>query len=251
MNKLITIITLILIAFSINAQKVSTGQIKQLIKSNDQAAIQSLLDNGLDINTRFRGKQTMLHFATEEKNFQLVKFLVERGADMNMQTKDLWTPLYLSTSSIWRNDTITEFLVQNGANMDIGEKHGFTPIFNTVYETYQNTKIFKLLADSGANLNIVCPKCCNLSLFILVCMYGNTEMLKILKENSIDFQQKNCQGRNGLILAIYSKNYSVLSFLLKNGVSKYEKDNSGLNAIDYAAINNDETSIILLNSIGQ
>jgi len=215
--------------------KVHFRQIKKIVETENVSDLEKQIENGFNINATFRGNLTILHYAIMERKFDFVKVLIEKGADINDQTNDLWTPLYLATSSTWRNDSIAEYLINKGANIEIGAKYGFTPIFNTVsYSNEPNYYIFKLLIDSGANIDISCPKCCNQTLFIRCCYWGTTDMINLLLEKGIDINQVDCKGRNGLTLAIMEGNNNIVEYLLEEGINKNQVDNRGYKPLDYA-----------------
>jgi uncharacterized protein len=52
-------------------------------RKGDAAAVKKLLDEGVDVNTRFRYDRTALSFAADRGHVDVVKLLVERGADIN------------------------------------------------------------------------------------------------------------------------------------------------------------------------
>src|SRR5580765_2205504 len=62
--------------------------------------VQRYLDSGGDINRRDEKMNwSLLHFAAEDCNPEIVKLLAARGADMNARDKDGWTPLHWAVES--------------------------------------------------------------------------------------------------------------------------------------------------------
>src|ERR1041385_3359855 len=109
---------LILSSLAVTGQ-ISSRQAVRLIKKDDLAGIKKLIANGLNVNSTYKGNSTLLHLAAEYGKFDIVKFLVDTGADMNIQNKDKQTPLLISTSDVWRNDSISEYLINKGANLNV------------------------------------------------------------------------------------------------------------------------------------
>ena len=52
-------------------------------RKGDAAAVKKLLDQGVDVDTKFRYERTALSFAADRGHVEVVKLLLERGADVN------------------------------------------------------------------------------------------------------------------------------------------------------------------------
>jgi len=65
-------------------------------RKGDAAAVKKLLDEGVDVNTKFRYDRTALSFAADRGHVDVVKVLLERGADVTM--KDTF---YNATALTW------------------------------------------------------------------------------------------------------------------------------------------------------
>jgi len=53
------------------------------VRKGDLAAVRTLLDQGVDVNTKFRYNATALSFASDRGLVAIVKLLIDRGADVN------------------------------------------------------------------------------------------------------------------------------------------------------------------------
>ena len=74
-------------------------QLQDAARKGDAAAVRTLLDEGVDVYTKFRYNSTALIYACDHGHVEVVKLLLDRGADMNVKdTFYGFTPLMLATS---------------------------------------------------------------------------------------------------------------------------------------------------------
>jgi ankyrin repeat protein len=59
--------------------------LSQAARKGDAAAVKKLLDEGVDVNTKFRYDRTALSFAADRGHVDVVKLLIDRGADPNIK----------------------------------------------------------------------------------------------------------------------------------------------------------------------
>src|SRR5262245_61703104 len=65
-------------------------------RKGDAAAVRKLLDDGVDVNTKFRYDRTALSYACDRGHLEVVKLLLERGADVNVEDT-----FYHATALTW------------------------------------------------------------------------------------------------------------------------------------------------------
>ena len=78
------------------AQTDKADAFSEAARKGDAAAVKRLLDEGVDVNTKFRYNRTALSFAADRGHVEVVKLLLERGADVTM--KDTF---YGATALTW------------------------------------------------------------------------------------------------------------------------------------------------------
>src|SRR3954464_2134550 len=93
---------MLLIAAAVLAQApplTKAEQFQDAARKGDAAAVKKLLDEGVDVNTKFRYDATALFYACDHGHVEVVKVLLDRGADMSVKdTFYGFTPLMLATS---------------------------------------------------------------------------------------------------------------------------------------------------------
>src|SRR6187431_3035482 len=95
-------------------------QFQDAARKGDAAAVKKLLDEGVDVNTKFRYDATALIYACDHGHLEVVKVLLERGADMGVKdTFYGFTPLALATGPAQKKKPehfeIAKLLIQKGA----------------------------------------------------------------------------------------------------------------------------------------
>jgi len=116
------------------------------IRNNWPNIIKHLIESGADINIRDIDGSTPLHIATNSSNIDIVKYLILSGADINQVDNYGRTPLYNAT--IQSNIDMIKYLVESGANIDACNANGFTSLHLAAIVT-QNLDIVEYLLDSG------------------------------------------------------------------------------------------------------
>jgi len=112
--------------------------------------IKMLIDKGANVNSKAEGGWTPLHYATGGNDQEIVKLLIAKGADLNSKNaKDQITPLHWAA---WRgHKEVAELLIIKGAAINTKNKSGGTPLHNAAWKGHK--KIIDLLIRKGADLN--------------------------------------------------------------------------------------------------
>ena len=94
--------------------------LSEAARRGDAAKVRQLLDEGVDVNTKFRYNRTALSFAADRGHADVVKLLIERGADIN--AKDTFynaTPLTWAVNPAMerkpQHSEVVKLLLQHGA----------------------------------------------------------------------------------------------------------------------------------------
>ena len=188
-------------------------------------AVRVLLENGADPNFYIDGGWTALEATIvsspagimDERSFEIIKLLVEHGADLDESSSLKPIVEQLSSWISWRGEPFDEF----------------------------REEVLLYLLDNTKN-----PNDCNIAFFNSV-DGGNVELSKIIFDNyTVDINYIGYKGETPLIALITNErasNFSeMISFLLENGADKSLKDDSGKTAYDYAVETGNQEIIDLL-----
>ncbi|MEM4720009.1 MAG: ankyrin repeat domain-containing protein, partial [Candidatus Bilamarchaeaceae archaeon] len=75
--------------------------------------VKRLIERGADVNAETRFGETVLRYALEKGHTEIAKLLIERGADVNAKNKDGWTALMYAL--VKGHTEIAELLRKAGA----------------------------------------------------------------------------------------------------------------------------------------
>ncbi|XP_074106829.1 notch-regulated ankyrin repeat-containing protein B-like [Cotesia typhae] len=125
------------------------------IEASDEKFIDVLLENKVDLDLNIPSLGTALHLAVVKQDLDLVKKLVNSGADVNAVRKDImssyykWSTLHLAIFS--GNARIVEFLLKNNATIEQGSEEIYSSLRLAIRAN--NIEILQLLETFGAELH--------------------------------------------------------------------------------------------------
>ncbi|MEQ8222355.1 MAG: ankyrin repeat domain-containing protein [Candidatus Eremiobacterota bacterium] len=181
--------------------------------------VKLLVKAGVNLEVKDSKGFTPLHISLggnictpNETHKEVIKFLLDNGADINAKTNRGDTVLFIAV--IKGNKDIIELLINKGANLELGDKS--TPLFTAAYNN--NLEIASLLIDRGANIDI---KSSGITPLITAALEGHTDMVKLLIDRGADLNVSTPEGLTALIAA-EGEGHIITANLLKS----YNKDHS-------------------------
>ena len=95
-------------------------QLQDAARKGDAAAVTKLIDDGVDVNTKFRYNATALFYACDHGHLDVVQVLLDKGADLTIKdTFYGFTPLMLAVSPAQKkrpeHTEIAKLLIAKGA----------------------------------------------------------------------------------------------------------------------------------------
>ncbi|KAJ3113861.1 hypothetical protein HK100_001866 [Physocladia obscura] len=211
------------------------------VNSNE---ICGILDLGANVNARDKhGNYPLTLAASNKSEIQVLKMLVERGAEINVKNQQKKTALQLALA---QNDIQkAEFLLHCGANIEIQDHKGYTALHYVI--RVGNVEFLSKLLNHGSNFDAVSKSGENV--FNLAFKYNQLDILKLLMDRrsesntatlefplhqaaktratlsfvkyfvstGIDFNAKDADGWTPLMLAAKSQNIKLIFYLCKIG----------------------------------
>ncbi|XP_012992237.1 ankyrin-1a isoform X17 [Esox lucius] len=201
---------------------------------------------------------TPLYMAAQENHLEVVKFLLENGANQSIPTEDGFTPLAVALQQGHENvvallinygtkgkvrlpalhiaarndDTRTAaVLLQNDPNADVQSKTGFTPLHIAAH--YENLNVAQLLLNRGANVNFT-PKN-GITPLHIASRRGNVIMVRLLLDRGAQIDAKTKDELTPLHCAARNGHVRIIEILLDQGAPIQAKTKNGLSPIHMSA----------------
>jgi ankyrin repeat protein len=167
--------------------------------------------------------KTPLCFAVDTNDMDVVKLLVEAGADVNAGS---WPPLCRVVDK--NNTAIAEYLIDHGANVnarkDWGPLQETTAISNSV-------KMAKLLIARGADINSKGYPVLNSAIYA-----ERKDLCEFLIQRGADVNAKDKWGQTSLYLAVDKDDLDYLKILIAHGAKVDTKCPGGETVLMFAAL---------------
>lgn len=210
-------------------------------------------------------RKSPLHYAllafTGPNSLQIVKLLIDAGADVNAETSEGLTPLHIAACE--GSSLCLQMLIEAGAKIDHVDEKGKTALHKAVsraredsvrvlldcganfeYETHKgdtaltvalkngNLRIAQMLLKAGGDINKedsfgICP-------LLKAVASGDLNMGKFLVELGANKDVEDFRGKSLIFVAIESKNFFIVNYLITSGFDIEKKDPEGLTPFLYA-----------------
>jgi serine/threonine-protein phosphatase 6 regulatory ankyrin repeat subunit B len=173
----------------------------------DKKAVQAILKEGVDVNSRDWDDLTALIPASSAGHLDICKLLVKEGIDVNAKDKDGITALM--EASIMGDAKLVDFLIQSGAEVD----------------ATANSEVTALWLAAGE---------------------GKTDVMKILLNKGADATNTRVDGLTALMTASIAGHAEAVELLIGDGADPTAADGEGLTPLMNAAENGTLAVVILL-----
>lgn len=217
------LVLLLVMFIPMRAQDVFTAAAK-----GDLDQVKSLINNNKDLVYAVNdNKKTALHFAAEKGHVDIVRFLLDSGAEVNATTAGGNTALVFAAQN-GHND-VGKLLLQKGAKVDIRNKYAMTPLFFAADRG--NVEMAAMLIAYGGDINAFSPLF-GTPLHRAV-FNGRDEMVKFLLKKKAN---TTIQNNTGTVLhtAAIRDRLDQARLLIKEGADVNSKNNTGLTPLFYA-----------------
>ena len=199
-------------------------------QTGNTLATLDLLKKGLDVNARDdQDGRTILMHAVWFGQLDVMRILIDKGADINAKNKKGVTALILATDK--GNAELVRFLLDNGADVNAKDSLGYTALIKAAGRGLEN--IMSILLSKGADVNAATHD--GYAALSYAAGSGHTDIVKTLIDNGADVNAKSSIGYTALMSAATSGRVDVVKVLADKGADVSAKSSSGDTALSRAS----------------
>ena len=199
-------------------------------KFNYTDIVRLLLQRGANVDIKDKENRTALYIASKFKHIEIVNLLLQSGANVNIKDKDNQTALYIASS--YGHIGVVGALLEHGADTEIKNKYGESPLKAASSKGHKN--IENVLLKHGAMDDTLSQK------LLRVCDHIDKvdleELQRLLRAGAdINIKDIYYDGRTCLMHSVKRKQFEATQMLLENGADTEIKDNNGDSPLNMAS----------------
>lgn len=201
--------------------------------------VEAFLDHGIDINL-VSGSFTPLIAASKKGNTDVVDFLIQRGAKIDLRSETNMTALMVACMK--GKIDVMDRLLQHGSDVnfrDDSDGFGFSPIFAACISN--NLDVFDRLIAFGADFNALTVA--GQTALMGASQIGSEMITDRIISLGVDVNVASSRGKTALMYAAKSGHVGVIKLLLKANANVDLENQKDRKAIDMA--NTDEIKLLL------
>ncbi|KAF7285836.1 ankyrin repeat and KH domain-containing protein 1-like isoform X5 [Rhynchophorus ferrugineus] len=191
--------------------------------------VRFLLEAGADQEHKTDEMHTALMEASMDGHVEVARLLLDSGAQVNMPTDSFESPLTLAACG--GHVDLAMLLIERGANIEEVNDEGYTPLMEAAREGHE--EMVHLLLGQGANINAQTDETQETAL-TLACCGGFTEVTDILIKGRADIE---LGASTPLMEAAQEGHYDLVRFLLEFGANVNAVTQTNDTALTYACEN--------------
>jgi len=238
MKKSLFIITVFGIAL-IAAQSLLAQEIFDVVRSGDLAKVKELVEKDPQVvKARNSNQSTPLHVAVDVSNFEIAKYLIEKGADVNSTNKTVQTPLFYA-----KKREIAKILIEKGADINACNNQNISVIRRAVSSGVK--ELAEILRENGAKFPSIKDETGVIFLGDIV-RCGSVKLFEEMLLEGADIFGKDSTGLNLFHYATLGRQYEMIRRLIESGMKLNDSDNAGWTPLHYAVMINSKETVSLL-----
>ncbi len=198
---------------------VHAAEIHDAVNDNNLERVTTLLDDDpILINERNADGMTPLNLAAINGNYDIVKELLKRNADIHIGDVDNSQPIHLAAIS--GNVQVAELLLANGAGVNEQDDNGATPL--NFAAGRRHIDMVRYLLEKGADVHIR-----NAGGMSPLFFAGTPEIAALILDSGADIDARSNDGTTPLLAAVWRGRAELIKYLLERGANPNLANDAG------------------------
>jgi ankyrin repeat protein len=182
------------------------------ILNNQYDVVRLLIEMGANIKKRSSYSYTALHFAARADNVDIITLLLDNGMSVNVTNK--WGDTPLHSAALRGSLSATEVLFRRGAAIDKTHGGGRTALMDAAWKG--EMEVVRFLVENGADVNKSSRS--KGSALCQATENGQLELMRYLLDNGADVKARiNRRSRRPLYIATVKQNLQTVKWLIEIG----------------------------------
>jgi ankyrin repeat protein len=171
-----------------STEKIKRSPLGWACKKTNNDIVKLLIENGADVNQSGCERYPLM-YACRFGDTELVKMLIDAGADVKTNDAvDEWQAIHYACMNKDFGAEIIELLIKHGADVNATDKSNISPIYIACYNGY--VKNLEVLISHGANVEADNKNDKQWTPLITACIFDKSDVIEILLKNGVLINRK-------------------------------------------------------------
>ena len=203
--------------FLLAAAPTKVQELFDAVRNNNTEKVNILIEKDASlVHAKDEAKNTPLHHAARIGSNAIIEFLLSKGADINAQNTQLYTPLLEAIQN--RNENSSLLLIEKEADLEKTNIFEQTPLHKAASHNQKRTG--ELLISKGVSIDPV-DRWQRTPFLTVARITGDVDFGKLLLDNGANMNAKDSNNLMALNLAAWKGFNDFIDFLLDNGAEYY------------------------------
>ncbi|MFC2162030.1 ankyrin repeat domain-containing protein, partial [Acidobacteriota bacterium] len=213
-------IVLVILALCVCTLPILSQEIFDAVQKGDLTKVKYLVQNNPNlVKANDKNDDTPLHIAADAGHLEIVRFLIQKGADLNSFNSSRRNPVLMAGYN--GHQDVVKFLLESGAIFNYVDDRGYSPLRWAAVRG--NKDVVELFVSSGAKISIHEAAAC-----------GHIGFIDKGLSAGEDINGLNQDGRTPLHQTVYSGNLETIEYLIKKGADVNAKSSNNETPLDLA-----------------
>jgi ankyrin repeat protein len=188
-------------------------------EKGDAVAVRTHLKAGDKIDASLKSGLTSLMLAAKEGHLEIVKILLDAGANPNVRfhTAHLGEMSALSYALLSKNKEVVETMIDAGAEVNPRDFEGMPPLLFAIYDS-SDPKLVKTLLAKGAQVNFKTRT--GMTALMIATLKNSPAIVEILLSAGANVSAESTDGATALSLAVEAGSDRIVQLLKGAGAVK-------------------------------